>query len=186
MPIQSWGKNGVLAYFGPNTSYFGHIVWDMDFKFVFPIISIDIKGQTKLEVNWTKIDHFTRQKPDKWPYLKIPFCPSFNDQKSFSSCIFPWICLKLSESMYIIWISQILTWRIFDLGPKKFWTQNPKKHRFFWILDSTVFWGLNQKSAMISICEIHIYNDSESFLAPFLQISWQKKMRKWDQKFLEA
>ena len=49
---------------------------DMDFKFVLPIISIDIKEQTKLEVDWTQIDYFSRQKTQKWPYLKIPFCPS--------------------------------------------------------------------------------------------------------------
>ena len=43
MPMmQSWGKSGVLAYFGPKISHFGHNVWDMDFKFVLPIISIDI------------------------------------------------------------------------------------------------------------------------------------------------
>ena len=53
MPIQSWSKNGVLAYFGPKIGFFGHIIWEMDFKFVLPIISIDIKEQTKLEVNWT-------------------------------------------------------------------------------------------------------------------------------------
>ena len=38
-----------------------------------PIIVTDIKGQTKLEVNWTLIDHFSIQKPQKWPYLKISF-----------------------------------------------------------------------------------------------------------------
>ena len=45
MPMQNWDKSGVLAYFGPK---FGHIFWDIDFKLIFPIISIDIKGQTKL------------------------------------------------------------------------------------------------------------------------------------------
>ena len=51
----------------------------------FPISSIDIKvltikGQTKLEVNWTQIDHLSLQKPQKWPYLKItqkPTPPAF-------------------------------------------------------------------------------------------------------------
>ena len=31
------------------------------------------------------------------------------------------------------------------------------------IIVHKMFWGLNKKSAMISICEIHIYIDSESF-----------------------
>ena len=44
MPIQSWGKSGVLAYFGLQIGYFGHIFWDMDFKFDLPIIYINIKG----------------------------------------------------------------------------------------------------------------------------------------------
>ena len=37
-----------------------------------------------------------------------------------------------------------------------------QKKRAFWILGSNVFGPLNQKSAMISTCEIHIYIDSES------------------------
>ena len=62
MTIQSWGKSGVLAYFDVKIFNFGHIFWHMDFKFVLPIISIDIKGNTKLEVNWTQIDYFSIQK----------------------------------------------------------------------------------------------------------------------------
>ena len=31
MLIQTWGKSGVLAYFGPKISYFGHIFGVMDF-----------------------------------------------------------------------------------------------------------------------------------------------------------
>ena len=58
MPVQSWGKSGVMAYFGLKIGYFGHISWYMDFKIVLPIIYIDIKEQTLLEVNWTQIDHF--------------------------------------------------------------------------------------------------------------------------------
>ena len=38
-----------------------------------------------------------------------------------------------------------------------------KNPGFFWILGSNFFGGLNQKSAMISMCKIHIYIDSESF-----------------------
>ena len=51
MTIQSWGKSGFLAYFGLKIGYFGYIYWDMDFKFVLPIIYIKIEGQTQLEVN---------------------------------------------------------------------------------------------------------------------------------------
>ena len=31
-----------------------------------------------MEVNWTLIDHFSLQKSQKWPYLKIPICSSVN------------------------------------------------------------------------------------------------------------
>ena len=49
MPNQSRGKSGVLAYFGLIIGSFGHIFWDMDFKFVLPIIYINIiKGKTQL------------------------------------------------------------------------------------------------------------------------------------------
>ena len=47
MPIQIWGKNGVLAYFGPKMGHFGHIFWDKDFKF----------------------DHFSLQQTQKWPCI---------------------------------------------------------------------------------------------------------------------
>ena len=51
IPIQSWDKSGVLAYFGLKIGYFGHNFWDMDFKFVLPIIYINIKGKPELKVN---------------------------------------------------------------------------------------------------------------------------------------
>ena len=38
MPIQSWGKNGFLIYFGPKIGHFGNIFGDTDFKFDFPSI----------------------------------------------------------------------------------------------------------------------------------------------------
>ena len=43
--------------------YSGHIFWDMDFNIVLPIIYINIKDKTQLEVNWTQIDHSGPQKP---------------------------------------------------------------------------------------------------------------------------
>ena len=58
MPIQSWGKSGVLTFFGQKICYFGHVFWGMDFNFFKNIIHIDIKGQPQLEDNWTQIDHF--------------------------------------------------------------------------------------------------------------------------------
>ena len=48
MPIQSWGKSGVLAYFWLKIGYFGHMFWDMDLEFVLPIIYININGKTEL------------------------------------------------------------------------------------------------------------------------------------------
>ena len=42
MPMQSKGRNGVLAFFVPKISHFDHIYGDMDFTFVLPIIFIDI------------------------------------------------------------------------------------------------------------------------------------------------
>ena len=47
MPIQKMGESGILAYFEPKVCHFGHIFWDMDFKFVLPIINIDIDSLTK-------------------------------------------------------------------------------------------------------------------------------------------
>ena len=70
----------------------------MDFKFVLPIIHINIKEQTQLEVNLTQIDQFILKKPQKWPYLTVPFWPSGDHQNLYSSYIFLSICLKLSES----------------------------------------------------------------------------------------
>ena len=63
MPSKSWNKSGVLAYFGLKIGYFGHIFWNMDLKFVMPIIYINIKGKAQLGVNWTQIDHFGVKKP---------------------------------------------------------------------------------------------------------------------------
>ena len=72
MSYQSWGKSGVLAYVGLKIGYFGHIYWDMDFKFVLPFIYINTEGQTQLEVNMTQIDHVGLQKA-----TKIPTPPTF-------------------------------------------------------------------------------------------------------------
>ena len=50
MPILRLGKIGILTYFAPKVGHVGHIFGDMDFKFVLPVINIDIEGQTKLVV----------------------------------------------------------------------------------------------------------------------------------------
>ena len=81
------GKGGVLAYFG-------HIFWDMGFKFVLPIIYTNIKGKTQLKVNWPhwfpknhKNGHISKRHFGEVSITKIPTPPTFL-----------WICLKLSES----------------------------------------------------------------------------------------
>ena len=71
MPNQSWGKSGVLAYFGPKI---GHIFGDMDFKFVLPIIFINLlKGKPSSKSIGPKLTTLTAKKSQKWPYIKIPF-----------------------------------------------------------------------------------------------------------------
>ena len=45
----------------------------MDFKFVLPIIYINIKGKIQLEVNWTQIDHFGPQKTIKVAISQFAF-----------------------------------------------------------------------------------------------------------------
>ena len=65
MPIDSWGKSGILAYFWLKNGYSGHIFGDRDLKFVLPIIYINIKGKTQLTVNWTHFDHFDHFDPQK-------------------------------------------------------------------------------------------------------------------------
>ena len=44
--------------FGQKLAIMANFLYNMDFKFVLPIIHINIKVQTKLEVNWTQINHF--------------------------------------------------------------------------------------------------------------------------------
>ena len=50
----------------------------MDLKSVLPII----EGQTKLEINWTQIDHFSLQKPTKMAISQIPILPKCQSPKS--------------------------------------------------------------------------------------------------------
>ena len=73
MPIESWGKSGVLAYFWLKIGYVGHIFWDMDFKFVLPTIVINIKGETQLESQldqkWPFYPLKTSKNGQKWPYF---------------------------------------------------------------------------------------------------------------------
>ena len=53
MPIESWGKSGVLAYFWLKIGNSGHIFEAMDFKCVLLAIHINIQGQTQLEDNYS-------------------------------------------------------------------------------------------------------------------------------------
>ena len=68
VPIQSWGKSCVLAYFGLKIGYFGHIFWDIDFKFVLLIVYIkalilpreklavcDVTNLPYMDINWESI-----------------------------------------------------------------------------------------------------------------------------------
>ena len=87
MPIQSWGKSDI------------QIFWDMDFKFVLPIISIYIEGQTKLEVNWTQIDYFSLQKNTKMAMFQNPILPKCQSPKNLLLLHFPLICLKIPQSI---------------------------------------------------------------------------------------
>ena len=54
----------------------------MDFKFVLPIIYINIKGKTQLEVNWTQIDHFGPQKNIKMAISQNAILAKCQSQKS--------------------------------------------------------------------------------------------------------
>ena len=49
----------------PIDGNFGQIVWDMNFKFVLPIIHINFDIQTKFEVNQTQIGHSIPKKLQK-------------------------------------------------------------------------------------------------------------------------
>ena len=85
-------QNWHLAYFVPINGRFGQMFWDINFKFVLPIIYINFDIiQTKFEVNQTQIGHSIPKKSKnlpKWPYLKTPFCPSVIHQKAYLSDIF--------------------------------------------------------------------------------------------------
>ena len=74
-PLEGRALKWDLAYFGPRVGYFGHIFWDISFKFVLPIIYIKIDGQTNLKsigLNFAINKAYeTLQKPLKWPYRKM-------------------------------------------------------------------------------------------------------------------
>ena len=70
----------------------------MDFKFVLPIISIDIKGQTKLEVNWTQIEHFSLRKNTKMAISQNPILPKLSITKKPN---FPIFSMNWSETFRI-------------------------------------------------------------------------------------
>ena len=70
---------------------------DIDFKFVLPNININFNIQS--DPNWPLYPQKYSEKSLKWPYLKATFCPSVIHQRAYSSYIFQWFCLKLSESI---------------------------------------------------------------------------------------
>ena len=49
-PLEGRAPKWQLAYFRPKVGYFGQMFWDMDFKFVLPIIYHENDGQTTFEV----------------------------------------------------------------------------------------------------------------------------------------
>ena len=126
MPIQSWGKSGVLAFFGPKIGHFGQIFRDMDFNFVLPIMSIDIKGQTKLEVNWTQINHFSLQKYTKMAISQNPILLKWRSPKSLLLLNFS---IKIFETFRIdVNMDFASTCHDGFLSPK-----SKKNSGFFWI-----------------------------------------------------
>ena len=74
--------------------------------------------------------------------------------------------MDLSETFRIDVNMNFANIDIYYLGPQNIFRPKSKKPRVFWILGWNFIGGLNQKSTMISICEIHIYPiyiDSKSF-----------------------
>ena len=59
--------------------------------FVLPIIYIDFKANQVGSLSGPKLTILSYKKPQKWPYLKIPFCPSGNHQNDYYSYICQWI-----------------------------------------------------------------------------------------------
>ena len=82
MLIQSWGKSGVLAYFWLKICYFGHIFWDMDFKFVKPIIYINIKGHPNKKSIGLKLTIFWSSKNQKMAISKNAILAKCQSPKS--------------------------------------------------------------------------------------------------------
>ena len=107
--LQKWW----LAHFGPNISYFGQMFWDLDFKFVLPIIYINIDilepNEKSIGLKLAIWAHKNLQKTLKWPYhnSQDPILPKCLSPKSLFLLHIQQIHLKFSESM-LICISQIL------------------------------------------------------------------------------
>ena len=142
MPIQSWGKSGVLAYFVMKIGFFGHVFWDMDFKSVLPVIYINIKGKTQLEVNWTKIYHIGLRKTImiKMAISRNAILAKCQSPKSLLLRHFSKICLKF----FIIDVN-------INFGNNleaEFWSRAPKSKNYpakitFW--DIAILWVLETK-----------------------------------------
>ena len=108
----------------------------MDFKLVLPNIYINIDIQTKFEVYQTQIGHSIPKKLQKLTKVVIsqnPILPKCHSPKSLLLLHFS---MNLSETFSPAFVG--------------FWAQN-------------FFGGLIQKSAIISMCKIHIYIDSKKF-----------------------
>ena len=113
----------------------------MDFKFVLPIIYIDVKEQTQLEVNWTE---FYRFGPQKWPYLETQFLP-----KSLLLLHFP---MNLSKTFRIdVYMDFANNLEAEFMPPKHFEPKIQKLPGIFWILGSNFFWRPQSKCPLTSM-----------------------------------
>ena len=68
MPIQSWGKSDILAYFGLKIGHFGHIFEDIasnSFCPIFPLISRDKPSWKSIGLKFTSL---AAKKTQKCPY----------------------------------------------------------------------------------------------------------------------
>ena len=120
MPIQSWGKSGILAYFRLKIGYFCHIYWDMDFNFVLPIIYTNIEGQTQLEVNWTQIDYVGLQKTAKMALSQNAIfdkcqSPKFLPLLQFSMNLSETFRIDVNGSQLSAWINSLNFWSFVSL-----------------------------------------------------------------------
>ena len=115
-----------LAYFVPID---GQIFWDMDFKFVLPLIYINFDIKTNFELNWTQIDHFIHTNLQNITKMAISQNPILRKCHSPKSLLLLHFAMNLSETFRIDERMNFANtnWANFWFRPpKKIWVQNPK------------------------------------------------------------